>query len=832
VKCIAPDTKPGSEVAVKVWPENYQLFQRAGVATVTPNPMRLMLASVIAVSCLFASHAVEVVSSEQEAFFEARIRPVLLDACASCHGDAKAEGHLSIHSREAILHGGDGGPAMIAGNPAQSFLLRVLRKASDPSKDDRKHRVTPYVIGDFESWIRAGAIWPSPAAPRNTDASAHWAFRPVVRIEPPESSWSEHPIDRFIAAKLREQGLKPVALADGRTLCRRIYFDLTGLPPTPEELDAFLRDASEGGYARLIDRLLASPRYGERWAQHWMDVARYSDTAGDNADYPVPEARLYRDYLIDSFNADKPYDQFVREQLAGDILARQGPAERFAERVIATGFIALSRRYATAPFELMHLTIEDTIETTGRAFMGMTLRCARCHDHKYDPVTKEDYYAIYGFFSGTRYPYAGSEEFESKKFPRSGFIPLVTPDEAGPKLAERERQLEKLRADIKQLEAARERQKGESNEVKQLDAQLQPVRAAYDRLHKFGAPPDLPVAYAVSDDKPVDEAIHLRGEPDQRGPVIRRRAPAFLAGGAPMEIPSGTSGRLQFAEWLTRPENPLTARVMVNRIWQWHFGSGIAGTPSNLGLRGDPPTHPELLDYLAAWFVEHGWSVKALHRFILASKTARLASANEETNAAKDPANKLHWRFDRRRLDAEAIRDAMLAAAGHLDLTRPGPHPFPKFEDWHWTQHNHFKAVYDSNHRGVYLMRQRLQRHPYLALFDAPDANVSTDVRTAATIPLQALYLMNNEFVRQQAAGLARRSLAASGDSTDRIRFAVERAWSRPPDPDEIQRGQDFLARCGREAAGTAASASERELEVWTGYARALLTANEFFFVD
>ncbi|MEO8428013.1 MAG: DUF1553 domain-containing protein [Verrucomicrobiota bacterium] len=541
-----------------------------------------------------------------------------------------------------------------------------------------------------------------------------------------------------------------------------------------------------------------------------------------------------------------------------------------AKRHFATGFIALSRRYATAPFELMHLTVEDTIETTGRAFMGLTLRCARCHDHKYDPVTKEDYYALYGFFASTQYPYAGSEEFQSKNFNRSGFQPIVPPEESIARLEAFRNQIDRLQSELKHTEqedpstgrlaALKKQIEAKAEEIKateeksqntdplkqelssltkqrdetskQLEGKLKPMREQLRNLQRVGLPPDVPGAYAVCDAKPVDTFVHIRGEPGDKGPVIKRGVPKFLSGGTELKIPDGASGRLELAQWLTRPEHPLTARVMVNRIWQHHFGKGIVATPSNFGLRGEEPTHPELLDYLAARFIESCWSIKAMHRLILLSKTYQLSSAYNDADAARDPGNKFYWRFDRRRLDAESIRDAMLSVTGNLDLSQPGEHPFPKFEDWHWTQHNLFKAVYESNHRGVYLMTQRIQRHPYLSLFDAPDANTSTDVRSESTVPLQALYLMNNPFVQNQAAALARHLIAAKNDVTQRIRLGAELTWSRPPRVYEIEKAVQFLNHYEQELRETGAATDKVELEAWTSYARVLLTANEFVYLD
>ncbi|MGH7137761.1 MAG: DUF1549 and DUF1553 domain-containing protein, partial [Pirellulales bacterium] len=616
----------------------------------------------------------------------------------------------------------------------------------------------------------------------------HWAFEPVRPMVVPDdaSGWAAGPIDRFMFAKWTEQGLQPAETAERRTLARRVYFDLVGLPPQPDEVDAFVADSSPDAWPKLIERLLASPHYGERWGRHWMDVVRYADTAGDNADYPVPEARLYRDFIIDAFNADKPFDEFVREQLAGDILAKQTPDDReaYAEKLAATGFLALSRRYGTGPYELWHLTLEDTIDTTGRAFLGLSLRCARCHDHKFDPVTIEDYYGLYGIFASTQFPWAGSEEVQSKKFDRMKFVPLSPPADAAEKLAAYQARIAELESQTKELEAS-----GDAQAKAGLDA----LRNELRNLRKPGLPADVPGAYAVEDGAVVETRVQLAGDPGQPGEVATRCVPRFLAADIATAIPPGASGRLQFAEWLTRPEHPLTARVLVNRIWQHHFGRGLVSTASNFGESGDPPTHPELLDWLAQRFVEDSWSIKAIHRLILLSKTYQLASTAAEAAVARDPANRWYARFERRRLDAESIRDAQLAVAGRLDRARPAEQPFPPIAEWSWTQHNPFKAVYPSNHRSVYLMTQRIQRHPFLALFDGPDPNISTDVRTSAIVPLQALWAMNDTFVAEQAAAFARRLCDSQPDATARIDLAHRFAYARPVEPAERQRATEYL---------------------------------------
>jgi hypothetical protein len=773
-------------------------------------------------ACLAASLALaETPSADADTFFEVKIRPVLADSCFKCHGGAKTSHGLRVDSREALLKGGTAGAAIVPGDPEKSLLMRAIRHSSDDLQMPPGKQLPDPVVADFTTWIKQGAPWPKKIAAGAFRPDHHWAFQPVKVVDPPAdpSGWAESPIDRFISAGLRREGLRPVDAADARALARRATFDLTGLPPTPEESESFVRDKSPDAYARLVDRLLASPAYGERWGRHWLDVARYADTAGDNADYPVPEARLYRDYVIDSFNSDKPYDRFVCEQLAGDILAKEKPDDKYAEQVIATGFLALSRRYATGPYELWHLTLEDTIDTTGRAFLGLTLRCARCHDHKFDPVLQSDYYALYGFFASTQFPWAGGEELVSKNTNRMHFAPLIPPDQAAKSLAAYQEQVSALE---------------KFSEVDFVIANKRVSSILRNRLRKFGRPglpPDVPGAYAVQDGPPVDVPVQLRGEPDATGAVVQRDSPRFLRNTS-LQIPAGASGRLQLARWIASPDNPLTARVMTNRIWQYHFGKGLVTTPSNFGMRGEPPTHPELLDWLTDRFVKSGWSIKALHRDIMLSKTYRLASVADDANVAKDPGNRWYWRHDRLRLDAEETRDAILATAGQLDLSRAGPHPFPPPEKWGWTQHNAFKEVYSSRHRSVYQMTQRLQRHPFFGLFDAQDTNTSTAERTSSTVPPQALFLMNNPFMVEQSEAFARRLLGNAPDAQACVEQAVRLAWGRPPTPAERERMARYLEACRERLAEKAVPEDRRELEARASLARVLFCSNEFVYVD
>ena len=834
--------------------------------------MKPVLALLLSFALVPAARA-QPAGDDADTFFESQIRPVLVTRCFKCHGGEKTSSGLRVDSREALTAGGERGAAIVPGDLEQSLLVQAIRHGDELKMPPAEALPAPEAAA-LEAWVKAGAHWPAQAAGANRAfvAERHWAFEPVRTVEVPDdpSGWAVSPIDRFILEKLHANKLRPQPLADRESLLRRVTFDLVGLPPTPAEIDDFLADRAPEAFEKVVERLLASPAYGERWGRHWMDVVRYADTAGDNADYPVPEARRYRDYIISAFNSDKPFDQFVREQLAGDILARQNPERRdYADLISATGFLALSRRYGTAPYELWHLTLEDTIDTTGRALLGLSLRCARCHDHKFDPVTSQDYYALYGIFASTQFPWAGGEELQSKNMDRLHFVSLAPADETEKRLAAQRAEIAALEAEIKRAETddpqakrvaeldaqiaahasasqgggaspALEASQAELTKLKEersetskkLQSTLDKIRRRVRLARKPGLPPELPGAYAVAEGQAADVRVQRRGEPADAGDAAPRGVPKFLSGGTSLDIPAGASGRRELADWLVRADHPLTARVMVNRVWQHHFGKGLVGTPSNFGLRGESPTHPELLDWLTARFVEDGWSIKSLHRRIIYSRTYCLASGQDAASLAIDPGNRWYWRFDRRRLEAEAIRDALLATAGNLDRRQPGDHPFPPIAEWTWTQHSPFKAVYPSSQRSVYLMTQRLVRHPYLALFDGPDTNLSTDVRTSATVPLQALYLMNNPFVAEQAADFARRLLEAAPDARERVRLAIRLAYGREPSINECDRGVAYVEKYTAESAATGAAAADAAREAWSSFARVLLTANEFVYID
>jgi len=769
-------------------------------------------------------------SPEQTVFFESRIRPLLVKHCYECHAaDAKEiQGELLVDSREALRRGGVSGPAVVPGDADKSLLVEAVRYKNEDLRMPPKSKLSDAEIADLERWVREGAADPRTAstlaAVQGIDFAAGrrlWSLRPVV--DPPvpavrNAAWPLGDVDRFILAEHEVRGLRPAPPADKPTWLRRVTYDLTGLPPTPEAIGEFLADRSENAYAEVVDRLLASRAYGERWGRHWLDVARYSDTAGDNSDYPVPQLHKYRNWVIDAVGRDMPYDEFVRAQIAGDLVPAADDASRRAN-LIATGYLAGARRFGSYEDDRYpwHLTIEDTIDNLGRTFLGLTIGCCRCHDHKFDPLSNEDYYALYGFFQSTRYPWPG---IELDKAPHD-LVPLVPAEvvaqadgERSKKLAEfdaRRKELDerKKRADdsIKELEKqGGDRSKREAKlaaavkEAEQLDGEIKKLRREREAVAKQALPYE--TAYAVADiakqgKRPIGDAcIQIKGDPERLGSPVPRRFPTVLGG---QSLPSGFtgSGRRELAEWIVDPANPLTARVMVNRLWQHHFGRGIVATSGDFGKQGSPPTHPGLLDYLAVRFVESGWSTKAMHRLIVLSQTYRQGSGDDAANRAIDGANEYLWRYPRRRLDAESLRDTLLSVAGNLDPTQGPAHPFPEQAAWDFTQHKPFKAVYDSNRRSVYLMTQRIQRHPFLGLFDGADTNSGTHRRMTSTTPLQALYLMNDPFVHEQAQKLAGR-LLAEADDADRLELAYLLLFGRMPTGDERRAAGDYLASVRR----------------------------------
>ncbi len=778
-------------------------------------------------------------------FFEKRIRPILVTHCYECHSaeSQTTEGGLRVDSREALLKGGESGPALVPGDPDKSLFITAVEHREKELRMPPDQKLSVAQRDDLIEWVKMGAPDPRQStavvAPVKPKASVNieegrkfWSFQPLHKAPLPsiaDQAWPRTSIDRFILAKLEERGIAPTANADKRMLLRRVTFDLTGLPPTPEEMIAFLADTSPHAFENAVDRLLASPRYGEKWGRHWLDVVRYADTCGNGSDYPVLQAHKYRDWVIRAFNRDLPYNEFVREQIAGDLIDG-GTAEERNERIVATGYLAMSRRFGGSRDGEFHLTLEDTIDNLGRTFLGFSLSCARCHDHKFDPFTTSDYYGLFGIFHSTRYPFPGAE---ANKVP-ADFVPLVPQAEIEALLKPHREKLATIDAEIKQLETA-------LNEVKKLpdsEEKTTKLKSANDAVAEakkrrgeiLDAMPVINDAYAVAEGKASNARIQVRGDPKRLGEEVPRHFPAVLGG---FELPRDfkASGRLELADWLVDPKNPLVARVIVNRIWQYHFGQGIVQTPNDFGHQGKAPTHPELLDHLASEFIEQGWSIKAMHKLILLSHTWQLSSNAVPQDIERDPQNELLGRFTRRRLDAEEIRDALLLVSGQLDETPPGPHPFPPVHRWGYTQHNPFVAVYDTRRRSIYMMQQRQRKNPYLALFDGADPSTSTGDRPLSTTPLQALFMLNDPLAHTSAEKFGER-VRLPADEKSRLTVAYEGAFNREPSDNELAECHAFLQAYRDQLAALKSPSAQIERQCWTALARVLLSANEFIFVD
>jgi hypothetical protein len=671
-------------------------------------------------------------------------------------------------------------------------------------------------------------------SPEDSQPTMHWAFCPVAAPPLPsakDTTWPSSELDLFILARLEANGLEPAPPADRRTLIRRATFDLTGLPPTPQEVDAFLRDTSPDALAHLVDRLLASPAYGERWGRHWLDVARYADSNGLDENIAHGNAWRYRDFVIQSFNADKPYDRFLLEQIAGDLLPADSLASR-NEQLTATGFLALGPKVLAEPDEKkMELDIVDEqIDTLGRTVMGLTLGCARCHDHKFDPLTTADYYGLAGIFVSTK----TMDSF--KKIAQWHENSLASPAEAKLK-SDHDARAALVKDRMKRLTGKLD-DSGKMN-LKQLQEEL----AAVER-----AAPDLPSAMGVLEGKPTDVPIMRRGNHLTQAAVVARRFPEILAGPKQAALPANHSGRLELANWLVNPKHPLTARVIVNRVWRWHFGKGLVRSVDNFGVLGDKPSHPELLDWLAACFVNHGkelaepsvkassvrisGSLKRLHRLLMLSSTYAMSAALDAKAATKDPDNRLLWRANSRRLEAEEIRDSLLTVGGLLDRKVGGPAiTHVKNREFLFDHTSKDKTTYSSNRRSIYLPVIRNNLYDVFQLFDAPDAAVPLGDRASTTVPTQALFFLNSALIARAAKALADRLLTSPCENDDRrvgLLFAV--TYGRTPTQTEIARIRKALADFEVEFAAEI-DAQKRTEQAWAAVCQMLLASDEFIQV-
>ena len=866
------------------------------------------------VSALLAQPAPGAVDA---AFFETKIRPLFAERCFACHTEARMGG-LQLDSREHFLKGGKSGPIAVPGDPDASLLVKALRYDANP-KMPPTGKLAPSQIAAVEAWVKAGAVWPSnekaglrsPPYKITAEQRTFWSFLPVKPVSPPDvkdPNWAHTEIDRFIASKLEARGLRPNRPADRRTLIRRATYDLTGLPPTAEEVDAFEQDRAPDALAKVIDRLLASPRYGERWGRLWLDVARYSDDRLDSErDNPYPASFRYRDWVIQAIQDDMPYDVFVKAQIAGDQLPDRQKYEA------GLGFYALSPEMQ-----------DDRVDATARGFMGLTVACAQCHDHKYDPIPTRDFYSLMGIFRNTdlhEVPLAPKETVDAYKAKKAlieekekelkeyvgaqsaqlglilaadaaryllaasqgaSQVPdapavstldpetlarwtkyLAAPEKQHPFLkdwyaATTDDERAKAAADFQAQVLAVIAGKKHVDDENHVRLGLNPTRDDLSRANlvsldraKFGLwedllgdhgilhygdskkekdqidrflsgvwldrltqlraqlaalkkelPPAYPLLQTIADkEKPEEQHVWIRGSEQNPGDLAPPHFLAILSPAEPERFQRGKE-RLQLAEAIASPDNPLTARVIVNRVWQQHFGYGLVRTPSNFGSQGDRPSQPELLDYLAGWFVHEGWSLKKLHRKIMLTAAYGLSDEISARNFAEDPDNRLLWRYNRRRLDAESLRDSLLFVSGKIDLQAGGPA---------------VRLDKDNYRRTVYAYISRRQLDPMLALFDFPNPNNTSEQRLQTTVPLQKLFFMNSPFVIDQSAALsARVAVSASGDD-QRITATYRLALQRDPTPEERRLAHEFI---------------KRNAGAWPEYTQVLLSSNEFTYLN
>ena len=867
-------------------------------------------------------------------FFEKQVRPVLVERCYECHSTTqKIKGGLALDSRDATLKGGDSGPALEAGNPDKSRLIEAVRYQNHDLQMPPKKRLSDPEIRALETWVKMGA--PDPRTSASVAKTAKpidvnegrkfWSFKPLARVEPPTVAGVESPIDAFIRAKLDEHRLPSAGPADKRTLLRRATYDLTGLPPTPQEMEVFLADTSPEAFARVVENLLASPQYGERWGRHWLDVVRYADSNGMDENVAFAHAWRYRDYVVRAFNEDKPFDTFLIEQIAGDLLPRG------EEAVVATGFLALGARVLAEPDvqKLEMDIIDEQIDTLGKAFLGMTLGCVRCHDHKFDPISQEDYYGLAAIFRSTR----------SLSYEKMGAIKywyehsLATPAEQARKkesddlLKEKQAQLNafisKARSEVKRKTEARAADYlaaacllAANAPLKEAEAIAKPgglraeillacrksleqhrdlpllahwwaqhpqknaqaVRDHYGPLFsealqtKTGpvyaalmdpkgflalpakdaevlepaalesiaalrkeitqiesARPELPAAMGVAESKVVRTLpVHIRGSHLSLGKPVERGFPEVLRTGLGNPILSEKqSGRLELARWLASSEHPLTARVLVNRVWRWHFGQGIVSTTENFGTTGSKPSHPELLDWLARRFIEGGWSIKELHRQILLSAVYQQSSnlgalpAGKNDPRVLDPENKFLWRANIQRLEAEQIRDAMLATSGWLNPEMGGKTIPLRNREFVFNHTSKDATTYENPRRTLYTPIIRNHLYDMLEQFDYPDPTMPTGSRHSTVVAPQALLMMNAPIVQEAGRRLAERLLKLATPE-DRVGEAYALLYGRPPQPREVADALGCVSDFAK---------SETPKRSWALLCHALYASNEFIYL-
>ncbi|MEP6534830.1 MAG: PSD1 and planctomycete cytochrome C domain-containing protein [Bryobacteraceae bacterium] len=904
-------------------------------------------------------------TAEQSEYFEKRVRPILANRCQGCHNPKTGKAGLDLTTSTGFRRGADTGPIVVPGDVENSRILQVVGYR-ERIKMPPTGRISEEETGVLLDWVKMGAPWP-PGINEVAATSANkkkgysqaqknfWSFRPLHQPPLPavrEEAWAQSPIDRFVLAALEANQLSPAPRADSLTLIRRATFDLTGLPPSEEEVRAFLADHAPDAFARVVDRLLASPRYGEKWGRHWLDVARYADSTGADEDYRYPYAWRYRDYVIDAFNADLPFDQFMREQIAGDLLPPPAGKGVNTAGIVATGFLALGPKLVAEQdkVKMFYDIVDEQIDVAGKAFLGLTISCARCHDHKFDPISTKDYYSLASIFASTK-QLSQIEGTVSKLY----FAPLVAKDVAAEyeahqaRVADKQKEIDAVvgaeavrfrdqfaphiaqymiaarrvyregakveeqalggavlqrwvdylkptkerrphlepwyNADAETTqtiamqyqagfitEAARRakaqeefrilsgeaRARGEKppmppkflsgenrfftetatgkgpltlppkepeklyteesrRKIEALSAELMTI--------KKGAPPEPPFACAVAEDQPVEQHVFLRGNPDSKGEVVAKRFPTILAGEQQEPVRSG-SGRMELANWLADPENPLPARVMANRIWQGHFGEALVRTPNNFGIAGERPSHPELLDWLAAEFINQGWSLKKMHRLVMLSSAYQMSADTTPIKREKDPENRLLSHFSIRRKTVEEIRDSLLLLDGSLDLTMGGSLQKGEGTDNEFSDGRKSIHPDDSNRRTVYLALRRSNLSTLFTLFDFGDATTSTENRSQTNVAPQALYMMNSKSVAEHSRALARQLLLKDVSDESRVNRAWVKILGRDAKPEEVRGSLQYVATFPAKP-----SDDEGRVLAWTSFCRSLVASNDFIYI-
>ncbi len=823
----------------------------------------------------FASQALPQTDSHAD-LFKQKVLPVFEQQCFFCHGAKVQRSGLDLRTEENVLRGGARGAAVVSGNPAQSRLYRMITRVEQPFMPMGGEKIADAEVAIIKQWIEAlpidlakntGEAKVPLRAPgyKITDPDRQWwAFQKPVRAAVPvvrNQAWVHNEIDAFVLQKLEANHLAPAPPAQPRELLRRVYLDLTGLPPTPEEVEAFVKDPSDAAYAKVIDGLLSSPHYGERWGRHWLDLARYADSGGYEFDYDRPHAWRYRDYVIKAFNADKPYDQFIKEQLAGDQLKPNDP-----EAMIATGFCRNGPTVDNADNEQTRSDeLDDMVATTSSVFIGLTVGCARCHDHKYDPIPTKDYYrlqAVFSPFKKTNRALVSKAEELAWKVRNKEIDALVKPwkdkiavvekphrekllaekVEFHFKLAESSGALKGKNPELVRAELAKRFARDVNLQEEEIAPLLSPEetkarRELQEEIKKINKtrPKPLPAAMAVSDHpKPGKTFLLIRGDFSQKGEAVQPGLPSVLAGEENLAL---INRRLQLAEWIASPENPLTARVAVNRVWQYHFGKGLVRTPSDYGATGDRPSHPELLDWLATEFVKRGWSWKAMHRLMLASNAYKQSSRYDVQAARQDPENRLLWRNNSHRVEAEVLRDSILAVSGKLNSEMFGPGIFPRIDPAIINTGSRPRWPLDAKEgpevwrRSVYIFVKRSVILPLIEVFDCPATTMPAPTRSTSTIAPQALALMNNEFVLEQAGYFADRLVREVGsDCHKQITRAFEIALNRQPVLKEVEWAESFLK--SQTEGYTQRKAEKPEAAALRDFCHALFNLNEFLYTD